>query len=64
MQDQLNREKRAIGKHWSNREKQVQTVLDGISGMYGDLQGIIGKASLPEIPTLELDEGSGVSGPE
>jgi hypothetical protein len=57
MQEQLNREKRAIIKHWSTREKQIQTVLDGIAGMYGDLQGIIGKTSLPEIETLQLDEG-------
>ena len=57
MQEQLNREKRAIIKHWSTREKQIQTVLDGIAGMYGDLQGIIGKTSLPEIETLELAEG-------
>ena len=57
MQDQLNREKRAISKHWSTREKQVQKVLEGIAGMYGDLQGIIGKTSLPEIEALELAYG-------
>ena len=57
MQDQLNREKRAISKHWSTREKQVQKVLEGIAGMYGDLQGIIGKTSLPEIEALELSYG-------
>jgi hypothetical protein len=57
MQDQLNREKRAISKHWSTREKQVQGVLEGIAGMYGDLQGIIGKTSLPEIEALELADG-------
>ncbi|MGA8657031.1 MAG: DUF2130 domain-containing protein [Chthoniobacterales bacterium] len=57
MQEQLNREKRAIIKHWNTREKQIQTVLDGIAGIYGDLQGIIGKTSLPEIETLELAEG-------
>ena len=57
MQDQLNREKRAISKHWSTREKQVQKVLEGMAGMYGDLQGIIGKTSLPEIEALELAYG-------
>jgi len=56
MQDQLNQEKRALMKHWSRREKQIQTVLDGLSGMYGDLQGIIGTASLPEIETLEITD--------
>jgi hypothetical protein len=56
MQDQLNQEKRALMKHWSRREKQIQTVLNGLSGMYGDLQGIIGTASLPEIETLEITD--------
>jgi hypothetical protein len=56
MQDQLNQEKRALTKHWSRREKQIQTVLHGLSGMYGDLQGIIGTASLPEIETLEITD--------
>jgi hypothetical protein len=42
-------------KHWSAREKQIQAVLEGVSGMYGDLQGIIGEAALPEIPTLSLE---------
>jgi hypothetical protein len=56
MQDQLSREKRALMKHWSRREKQIQTVLNGLSGMYGDLQGIIGTASLPEIETLEITD--------
>jgi hypothetical protein len=56
MQDQLNQEKRALMKHWSRREKQIQAVLNGLSGMYGDLQGIIGTASLPEIETLEITD--------
>ena len=56
MQNQLSQEKRALMKHWSRREKQIQTVLNGLSGMYGDLQGIIGTASLPEIETLEITD--------
>jgi hypothetical protein len=56
MEDQLNKEKRALMKHWSRREKQIQSVLSGLSGMYGDLQGIIGTASLPEIQTLEITD--------
>jgi hypothetical protein len=56
MQDQLGKERRALMKHWSRREKQIQTVLNGLSGMYGDLQGIIGTASLPEIETLEITD--------
>ncbi|MBV9275793.1 MAG: DUF2130 domain-containing protein [Verrucomicrobia bacterium] len=56
MKEQLEREKRALIKQWSAREKQIETVIDGMSGMYGDLQGIIGSASLPEIASLRLDE--------
>ena len=56
MKEQLEREKRALIKHWSAREKQIETVVDGLSGMYGDLQGIIGSASLPEISSLKLEE--------
>jgi hypothetical protein len=56
MKEQLEREKRALIKQWSAREKQIETVIDGMSGMYGDLQGIIGSASLPEIASLKLDE--------
>jgi hypothetical protein len=56
MKEQLEREKRAYIKHWGAREKQIETVVDGLSGMYGDLQGIIGSASLPEISSLKLEE--------
>jgi hypothetical protein len=56
MKEQLDKEKRAYIKHWGAREKQIETVVDGLSGMYGDLQGIIGSASLPEISSLKLEE--------
>jgi hypothetical protein len=56
MREQLDKEKRAYIKHWGAREKQIETVVDGLSGMYGDLQGIIGSASLPEISSLQLEE--------
>jgi len=56
MKEQLEREKRALIKQWGAREKQIETVIDGLSGMYGDLQGIIGSASLPEISSVKLEE--------
>ena len=56
MQEQLEKEKRALIKQWGAREKQIETVINGLSGMYGDLQGIIGSASLPEISTLRIEE--------
>jgi hypothetical protein len=53
LQDDLESEKRAMHKLWSQREKQIQKVVINTAGMYGDLQGIIGR-SLPEIKLLEL----------
>lgn len=38
---------------WAKRDKQIERVIKNVSGMYGDMQGIIG-ASLPEIRSLEL----------
>lgn len=56
LQDDLESEKRAMHKLWSQREKQIQKMVMNTAGMYGDLQGIIGR-SLPEIKLLELPEG-------
>jgi hypothetical protein len=53
MQDDLNREKKAIMKQWAKREMQIERVMGATVGMYGDLQGIAGK-SLQEIEGLEL----------
>jgi hypothetical protein len=51
MQEDLNEEKRAAERRWAKREKQIQRVVTNTSGMYGDLQGLIG-ASLHDIPLL------------
>ena len=40
-------------KIWAKREKQIQNVVSNIVGMYGDLEGIVGK-SIPEIKSIEL----------
>jgi len=53
MQQQLEKEKRAMTKIWKEREKQIQRITVNTVEMYGDVRGIIG-ASLPEIKTLEL----------
>ena len=54
MQDQLNQERRAMERHWKQREKQIQRVVKNTVGLYGDMQGIIG-GQIPAIPALELD---------
>lgn len=57
LQDELEKEKRYFNTKWARQEKEIRKVIDHTHGMYGDLQGIIGK-SLPEIKTLELPSGS------
>lgn len=56
MQRDLDTERRAMEKLWKKREAQLTRVLNGTSGQYGALQGIVGNAALPEIKTLELGE--------
>lgn len=53
MQTDLNEEKRAINARWAKREKQLNQALAHTTGMYGDLQGIIG-SSLSVIESLEF----------
>ena len=54
MQEDLDKERKAIMKQWAKREEQIERVMGATVGMYGDLQGIAGK-SLQEIEGLELD---------
>lgn len=61
MQEDLDKEKKAIQKQWAKRETQIDNVMKSTVGMYGDLQGIAGK-SLQEIeglrlPAIEFDRG-------
>lgn len=53
MQEDLDRERKAIMKQWAKREEQIMRVMGATVGMYGDLQGIAGK-SLQEIAGLEM----------
>ncbi len=55
MQEQINRERRAMEKQWKEREKQIERVVKNTVGLYGDMQGIIG-GQIPAIPALELDD--------
>ena len=56
MKSDLEKEKRALTKYWAKREKEIERVVLNTTGMYGDLQGLIG-ASLPTIQSLELPSG-------
>lgn len=53
MQDDLNKERKAMVKLWAKRESQIQGVIESTVGMYGDLQGIAGRA-MQEIESLDL----------
>lgn len=53
MQEDLDKEKKAITKQWAKREEQINRVMQSTVGMYGDLQGIAGK-TLQEIEGLEM----------
>ncbi|MES1999831.1 MAG: DUF2130 domain-containing protein [Pseudomonadota bacterium] len=53
MQEDLDKERKAIMKQWAKREGQIERVMGATVGMYGDLQGIAGK-SLQEIEGLDL----------
>ena len=55
MQGDLEKEKRTFQVQWAKREKNIRRVLDNTSGMYGDLQGLIGSSMQP-IPALEAGE--------
>lgn len=50
----LKKERMAYEKIWAEREKQIKKVITNTVGMYGDLSGLV---ALPQIKTLELDEG-------
>lgn len=53
MHGDLDTEKRSMNKQWARRERNLELLLSGAAGMYGDLQGIVGK-SLPELDGLKL----------
>jgi hypothetical protein len=53
MQADLDRERKTMTRLWAKREAQIQGVIESTVGMYGDLQGIAGRA-LQEIEGLEM----------
>lgn len=55
MRDDLQREKLAMNKIWSQREKNIDKVMMNMAQFYGNVKGIAG-ASIPTIGILELPE--------
>ena len=52
MRHDLDQERRAAERQWARRARQIDAVTLNVSGMYGDLQGML--PALPSIPLLEL----------
>ncbi len=51
MRHDLDQERRAAERQWARRARQIDAVTLNVSGMYGDLQGI-----LPALPSIRLLE--------
>jgi hypothetical protein len=56
MQEELNREKRAIQSSWARRQREIDEAFKGAAGLYGDIRGIVGP-SLAKIESLQLPAG-------
>lgn len=52
MREDLDKERKFMTRLWAKRESQLNSVIEATIGMYGDLQGIAGKA-MPEIESLD-----------
>ena len=56
MQRDLEAERRAMNTVWKKREKQILVVLDNLSGMRGEIEGIVGgQKALPGLETFSLE---------
>jgi hypothetical protein len=56
MDAQITKERVAYERIWSQRQKQVQSLLLGTANVVGSMQGYIGQASMPRIKGLDLLE--------
>jgi hypothetical protein len=53
MSEDLDRERKIMTKNWAKRQNQIHGVIETTAGLYGDLQGIAGKA-LVDIDVLNM----------
>lgn len=54
MRKDLEAERTAMERIWAKREKQLRMALDSTAKLYGDVQGVLGSAALPDVATLAL----------
>jgi hypothetical protein len=57
MSQQIQKERIAYERLWSQREKQTSKLLLGTANIIGSMQGHVGQAAMPRIKGLELDTG-------
>jgi len=55
MKERLDRERRAMGRIWKERDKQRERVIGATAGIYAEPRGAIGH-SMPDIAALALDD--------
>jgi hypothetical protein len=56
MKEDLESEKRSMLRIWSKRDKQISSILENVTGMYGSIEGIVGnQKALPDIKILSLE---------
>src|SRR5438552_3360135 len=53
LQEQLASEQRAFARQWKERERHLSRAIEHTAKLYGSIQGIAGRAALPEIQILE-----------
>jgi hypothetical protein len=54
MQEDLGAERKVMMKQWAKREMQIERVVGSAAGLYGDLQGIVGR-SLEDVEGMEAN---------
>jgi hypothetical protein len=56
MEDDLAAERRAFERVWSCRAKQIEAINAGFGNFFGGIEGVIGRAALPEGPLEGIGE--------
>ena len=54
LREQLGAEQRAFARQWKEREQHLGKALQHTAMLYGSIQGIAGRETLPSVQTLEL----------
>jgi hypothetical protein len=61
LQEQIASEQRAFARQWKERGQHLSNAINHTARLYGSIQGIAGRAALPQIQTLELPAASDTS---